>query len=220
MTPSTVLLLAVAVVALVVGVLLRARLARHDHRYDDERDLPPRSHAWVVPTLTVAAALLAVSLSTRWGVAVAIGYAALMVPLVAMAAIDLDVHRLPDRWTWPFAGAALLLVVVLGLLERDGGSILRAALAGVVTFVVYALLMVISPGGQGLGFGDVKLSLGLGILLGWFGWDDVLLGGLLGFLTGGLWAIGLLVTRRASRSSSIAFGPFMVLGAWLALLVA
>jgi leader peptidase (prepilin peptidase) / N-methyltransferase len=38
-----------------------------------------------------------------------------------------------------------------------------------------------------------------------------------GFLVGGLWAVALLVLRRVGLRSSIAYGPAMCLGAWLAI---
>ena len=77
--------------------------------------------------------------------------------------------------------------------------------------------MVISPSGMGLG--DVKLAASLGTLLAWFSWRLLLAGGLAGFLLGGVFAGALLVSRRADRKQAIPFGPFMIAGAVLAVLV-
>jgi leader peptidase (prepilin peptidase)/N-methyltransferase len=63
-----------------------------------------------------------------------------------------------------------------------------------------------------MGFGDVKLAPLLGASLAWFSWDAALLGLMSCWILGGLWALALLSTRRASRRDAIAFGPFMFLG--------
>jgi len=98
------------------------------------------------------------------------------------------------------------------------GALLRAVLAGVVLYVLYLVLALVSPGGGGLGYGDVKLAGLLGLLLGWVGWGPVVVSVLAAFVMGGVVALVLLVVRRASRSSLIAFGPPMILGAWVALM--
>ena len=63
-----------------------------------------------------------------------------------------------------------------------------------------------------MGFGDVKLAGVLGLYLGWLGWAEVVDGGFLGFLFGGVVGVALMVVRRAGRKSQIPFGPFMLAG--------
>lgn len=67
----------------------------------------------------------------------------------------------------------------------------------------------------GMGLGDVKLTAVLGI---WLGLDGVLLGLLIAFLTGGITGMLLLATGIRSRRDAIAFGPFLCLGAAVAML--
>jgi leader peptidase (prepilin peptidase)/N-methyltransferase len=69
-----------------------------------------------------------------------------------------------------------------------------------------------------MGFGDVKLAAVLGIYLGWLGWGELIVGAFAAFLLGGLFAIGLMVFRRAGRKTAIPFGPWMLGGAWIAIL--
>ena len=64
-----------------------------------------------------------------------------------------------------------------------------------------------------LGVGDVKLAASLGLLLGWIGWRDVLLGAFAGFLLGGVFSLVLLAAGLVTRRSHIPFGPFMLGGA-------
>ncbi len=81
----------------------------------------------------------------------------------------------------------------------------------------YFLLFVINP--SGMGFGDVKLALPLGALLGWYGWTVLFAGAFAGFLLGGAYGLGLVLLRKADRKSAIPFGPFMIGGALLGLLL-
>jgi leader peptidase (prepilin peptidase)/N-methyltransferase len=67
-----------------------------------------------------------------------------------------------------------------------------------------------------LGFGDVKLAFLLGVFTGYLGWGQVVLAGLGSFILGGLVALVLVVTRRASRKDAIPFGPFMTTAAIVA----
>ncbi|TXS20830.1 prepilin peptidase [Streptomyces sp. ms191] len=70
-----------------------------------------------------------------------------------------------------------------------------------------------------MGFGDVKLALSLGAVLGWYGWGVLFAGTFAGFLSGAVYGLWLVVVRRGSRQSAIPFGPFMIGGALLGLLL-
>lgn len=79
------------------------------------------------------------------------------------------------------------------------------------------MLFLVNP--NGMGFGDVKLALGLGAVLGWYGWSVVVLGTFAGFLFGALYGAVLVIARRAGRKTSIPFGPFLIAGAYVGLLI-
>ncbi|GAA1630353.1 prepilin peptidase [Georgenia ruanii] len=144
-----------------------------------------------------------------WDVAVAGAYLTLVGTVLTV--IDWRTHRLPDRIV--LAGTVgVLLVLVTAAATGDAWAVLgRAVAAALVSLVGYFVLALLRSGG--LGLGDVKLGGLLGLWLGWFGWAHVLTGVLAAFVLGGVIALVLLVTRRASRGSAIAFGPWMVLGA-------
>jgi leader peptidase (prepilin peptidase) / N-methyltransferase len=63
----------------------------------------------------------------------------------------------------------------------------------------------------------VRLAPVIGGLLGWLGPGHVAVGLFVGFLVGGLAAVALLALRRVGLRSSIAYGPAMCLGAWVAI---
>jgi leader peptidase (prepilin peptidase)/N-methyltransferase len=82
----------------------------------------------------------------------------------------------------------------------------------------YALLRLISS--EGMGGGDVKLAAVIGLVLGWHGWQALAVGAASAFVLGALHATVLMSLRRADRSTRIAFGPWMIVGASLGILVA
>lgn len=136
----------------------------------------------------------------------------LLAPFAALLArIDLSVHRLPDAVTLPLAGAAAALLACAGLVPGHGGSGVRALLGGLVLGGAYFVLFLINP--NGLGFGDVKLAITLGMALAWYGWGVLFLGAFAGFLFGAAYGLGLMALRRAGRKDAIPFGPFMIGGA-------
>jgi len=208
----------VAVAGAAVGEVAARRLATGGYRREDELHLPVPPHRWWVPVLL---ALVWGSLAWRFGavghVTVLPAYLYLGVLGLLLAAIDADVHRLPDALVLPSYPVALVLLAVASWGTGDWWALARAAMAGAALWLAYLVLALISPGG--LGFGDVKLAGVLGLFLGWLGWGPVVLATLAAFLLGGLAGVVLLVARRVTRHSHIAFGPAMLAGAWLVVCV-
>ncbi|MCQ8770183.1 prepilin peptidase [Streptomyces telluris] len=135
---------------------------------------------------------------------------------VVLAAVDRSVRRLPDVLTLPLAAGMAVLLGAAALIPGAAGSWPGALLGGLVLGGGYFTLFLIHP--AGMGFGDVKLAVGLGCALGWYGWQVLFLGAFAGLMLGSLYGVALLVTRRAGRGSALAFGPFMIAGAWLGVL--
>ncbi len=114
----------------------------------------------------------------------------------------------------PTGGAIVVLLAVASI--ADGGTRWLGAVAGALAMGATYLLLAALPGG-GVGGGDVRLAPLIGALLGWLGAAQVVLGMAAGFLLGGLAAMALLLLRRAGLKTSIAYGPAMCLGAWVAI---
>jgi leader peptidase (prepilin peptidase) / N-methyltransferase len=137
---------------------------------------------------------------------------------VALAAIDLQVQRLPDRITLPAYPALLALLGLAALLDHQAWPLARAVLGCLALGGTYLLLGLIRPGG--IGGGDIKLAGLAGLALGWLGWRAVLDGAVLGFILAGLVTLVLLAARRVTLRGHISFGPFLIGGALLAMLAA
>ncbi|WP_208827886.1 prepilin peptidase [Streptomyces ficellus] len=130
---------------------------------------------------------------------------------VLLALVDRAVHRLPDRLTLPLAAGTAALLGVAASVPGSAGAWPSALLGGLALGAGYFGLFLLNP--SGMGFGDVKLALALGVALGWYGWGVLFLGAFAGFLLGAAYGFGLVALRRATRKSTIPFGPFMIVGA-------
>ncbi|MFI6618275.1 prepilin peptidase [Streptomyces sp. NPDC050528] len=131
---------------------------------------------------------------------------------VLLALVDLRVHRLPDVLTLPLAAATAALLGIAAALPGDAGSWPTALLGGLALGAGYGVLYFINP--AGMGFGDVKLALGLGTALGWYGWPVLVTGAFAGILYGAVYGLGMVALRRAGRKTAIPLGPFMLGGAF------
>ena len=136
---------------------------------------------------------------------------------VALAFIDVDTHTLPNRIVLPSFVVGLALLGTAAVLGSDYAALLRAAIGSAVLLLGYAALAFAYPGGMGLG--DVKLAGVLGLFLGYLGWGQLMVGAFGAFLLGGIFSLGLLALKRANRKSGIPFGPWMLGGAWMGVLV-
>ncbi|MEV7525034.1 A24 family peptidase [Streptomyces sp. NPDC091371] len=130
---------------------------------------------------------------------------------VLLALVDRAVFRLPDVLTLPLAAATAVGLGVAALLPGAAGSWPTALLGGLALGACYFTLFLINPGG--MGFGDVKLALTLGQVLGWYGWPVLFAGTFAAFLAGAVHGLGLMLLRRAGRKTAMPFGPFMLAGA-------
>ena len=173
------------------------------------------------PLLEVATALLWALLALRvWPShpAALPAYLALALACVTLVVIDLDSKLLPNRITYPALGLVAALLLAASLVEHDLGRMGRALAAAGLAGAAMLALAFVSPGGMGLG--DVKFALVLGLALGWLGWSAVVAGFVSAFLLGGLAALTALLVLRAGRKTQLPFGPWLALGALLAVLAA
>ncbi|MGI5377395.1 prepilin peptidase [Streptomyces sp. CA-251387] len=170
------------------------------------------------PTLVTVTALVCAALAAATGTRPEVGAWLLLAPVgVLLAAVDVRVRRLPDPLTLPLAGAALLLLGLVALVPEHAGDWPTALWATFALGAGYYVLHLINP--AGMGFGDVKLALAAGAVLGWYGWATVMLGTFAGFLFGALYGWGRVLIRRAGRKSAIPFGPFLLAGVFVGLLI-
>jgi len=170
------------------------------------------------PLVEAGTAALFVAVTARFGWSWELpGYLYLAAIAIALAAIDLDVMRLPDKIVLPSYAVAVVLLAPAVIIGRSWGPAARGLLAAALLYGLYWILAVLP---KGMGRGDLKLAPLLGFYLGLLGWSSVAVGAFAGFLLGGLAGGVLMALRLADRKTRIPFGPYMLAGAFLAVFAA
>lgn len=157
---------------------------------------------------------LAWRLPTLWALP---AYAVLATGLVALSVVDLEHKRLPTAIVYGTAAVGAPLLVIASVVSHRYGSLVTAAIGAGACFVVFLGIWFAVP--RGMGFGDVRLAALCGGWLGWLGAAVIPVGVLAGFLLAGVPAIVMLATRKVTRKTQLAFGPFLAGGTLLAILL-
>jgi leader peptidase (prepilin peptidase)/N-methyltransferase len=134
---------------------------------------------------------------------------------LALAIIDVETHRLPNALVLPAFPVGVALLGISAALSGAWLSLLTGLAVAVAFAVIYAVPAFARPGSMGMG--DVKLAGVLGLYLGWLGLAPAGVGLLAGFILGGGAGLALLLSGRG-RTAKIAFGPWLLAGAWVGIL--
>ena len=140
-----------------------------------------------------------------------------MIPLAYFGArlsiVDFKSHRLPNKLVGWFVAVEILIMGIIEWMASDFARLLTALGVAAATMISYVLLYLFSRGS--LGMGDVKFAFPLGLCVGWYSANQWLLAIFVSFLIAGLVSVIGLVTKRITRKSRLAFGPYMFLGTFL-----
>lgn len=200
-----------------------------DDHPDDDRPVVRRS--WRAPVIDISCAAVAGVLAASLGsdpyliAALLLGWATVVVTV-----IDLDHYRIPDRVVFPTLAASVGVLAAIALVEDVPRGLAGAALGSVAYSGMFFVMFLISP--AGMGFGDVKLALVLGLHLGWVGGvssvdgdlvaDGLLealgftfVGALIGTFLGVVLGVGYRLLR--GRGAAFPFGPALGIGALAAI---
>lgn len=209
----------------------RSRCPRCGHQLAWYDNIPVLSWLWLrrrcrhcaapisarYPAVELATATLFALVAWEFGATwLTAGLLYLSVVSVALVVIDLDVRRLPDALVLP---AIPVLAVAVAAHAWDLGEwwvLARALLGGVALAGFYFIMWFAYP--KGLGFGDVKVAVLLGVALGAVGWDALAVGAFLGPIVGGVAGIAAIARHRSVKGVKIAYGPWLISGAWVGIL--
>jgi leader peptidase (prepilin peptidase) / N-methyltransferase len=133
--------------------------------------------------------------------------------LVPVSLVDLERRKIATKLVYPAAGLVAGLLVVAAVVDGSYDRLLRAVLAGVAASAFLWVLWFIVPGG--MGDGDARLMVMLGLGLGWLGWLEVLYGVMAGFILGSIVGIGFGIYTKRYLKEQLPFGPWLGLGAML-----
>lgn len=161
------------------------------------------------PLIELASMFGALYFFSVFSIFLAFIYYLLFLITLTIFVIDVEHQIIPDELS--------LLVLVLVFLSPviAHGTIYSHLFSGFLYSFSILFIHLVTKG-KGMGLGDVKLALGMGV---WLGLYKGLIWLFASFLTGGVIASILLLTGRAKLKQKIAFGPFLIIGFWIALLI-
>jgi leader peptidase (prepilin peptidase)/N-methyltransferase len=182
----------------------------------DEEHAPGRAVDWRTGVAALVGALAFGLLPVRFGADPLAGvvFGVWFLTMIIGLATDLDQRLLPDLLTLPVLPVALVYALS-GANPLVGSEIVPAVVAAVAIPVV--LFVPSIPFGAGaFGLGDVKLLVGVGLMVG----GSRALGSVVfALVLAGVILLALLAARRIGRRTYLPFGPFFIIGALWAVLV-
>ncbi len=139
--------------------------------------------------------------------------------LIIVFVYDLKHYLIPDKILFPAIGVAFIyrlfenLNISNWILISNLAPFLNYFWAAAIASGFFLAIFLIS-GGRWMGFGDVKLAILMGILLGF---PNILVGLFLAFFFGAIIGVILMVLNKKGLKSEIPFGPFLIAGTFIAM---
>lgn len=137
----------------------------------------------------------------------------------ALGVTDIRAMRIVDRLNLPGSVVVVAVLGVVALFEGRLNPFLRG-LGGGGAYFAGALLLFVLVRGKGFGAGDVKLAPVLGVFAAFLGWDTLGTALFSTAIIGGVMAVIALLFMAAKRDTELPYGPAMILGAWVAIVLA
>lgn len=141
--------------------------------------------------------------------------------LVVGTAIDLEYRIIPNRLTYRLPLVLLPLVVLAAWADGAWWDLRRGILTAIILPGAMFLLSEafrLLRGQPGIGMGDIKLAVSLGLVVGYLGGLHVVVFAYGAVLSAVVIAVVLMLLGRARLASRIPFGPYLALGAMLVVL--
>ncbi len=165
------------------------------------------------PLVEGITALSSLLLIMRFGLSLSyLIYFAFVAALIVITVIDLYHQIIPDVISLPGIGVGLLASLIISQITFSN-SLLGILVGGGSLFLIATVYQWLFKR-EGMGGGDVKLLAMIGAFLGW---KAVILTIFLGSLIGSITGIILMVSKGKDFKYAIPFGPFLSLGAVIAL---
>lgn len=127
----------------------------------------PSAHRRRDRVVRIAAPLVLAAAAARWGesLLILLPFLVLYGSLLVLSVIDIEHHRLPNRILFPTLAVCLPLIALVSLVEGFPSAVLGALTGAAVYYLLLLVPHLVYP--PGMGYGDVKLALLLGLFLGW-----------------------------------------------------
>lgn len=144
--------------------------------------------------------------------------------LLLLSVIDIRTGIIPDELNVALGILAVALGISLAISPSGAGSLMGPlssifsvpgsvwagrVIGAMFGFIFFEFLLLVTRG-RGIGMGDVKLALPLGLL---FGWPDILPVVGFAFVCGALVGVVLILSKKKTMQGTLPFGPFLAIGA-------
>lgn len=180
--------------------------------------------SWQYPVVELVAAMLFIVSYLFWpfgfgreGTLIFVFWLVFLTAFVALAVYDIRWFLLPDRIVYPLIVLSLGEVLMRAVFFREGWGIFNNAVWGALLMAGLFYIIYAVSRGAWIGFGDVKLAVVLGLLVG--GPLNAALVIFVASLLGSLIAVPLLVRGKANGTTHLPFGPFLLAAAMFMVLV-
>lgn len=203
-------LVAITVSAVVAGMAAAALNPVMRAQFENQNRL---SRSWLqVPIAVVLGGLAGFAGS----LAQQVTFVVLAVAASLLIVIDLSEWRLPDVIVLPLYGVLAIGLTIAAWIDQSWPALLSAGIGAAVMFVLFFVMAAFAPD---LGFGDVKLAGVVGGFLGWFGLAESVAGFFFAWALMALVSVVLLILRRINTKASLPFGPYLIVGAVIGVLI-
>jgi leader peptidase (prepilin peptidase) / N-methyltransferase len=140
--------------------------------------------------------------------------------LIALTMIDFDTQLLPDQLTYPLLWIGLLVSLWHPVWAEGAAAVgpresIIGALAGYLSLWSVYWAFKLLTGKDGMGYGDFKLFAALGA---WMGWEMLLPVIIFASGVGALFGVAIMIRHKKGQETQLAFGPFLAIAGWLALI--
>ena len=134
---------------------------------------------------------------------------------IVIAWIDADTMKIPSKLIYLSYIIVGILFVTATIISGNYYLLLNAFIGAIILGIVYFILFLMPKGP--MGFGDVRLSLLIGFILGWFNLGSIFVGFILAFLLATIYYVPKMVINKSSmKGKKVPFGPWIIGGFWLA----
>jgi prepilin signal peptidase PulO-like enzyme (type II secretory pathway) len=191
--------------------------------------------SWQYPLVELATAILFVLIFWHWSLGLASDFGLRISDftniffmlcvscfLLIIFVYDLKHYIIPDKILYP-AIAISFLYRILELLKFENWNLFRISDFGIRILFIFIPVFIISgfflilyllSQGRWLGFGDVKLGILLGLVLGW---PKILVALFLAYLIGGIIGVGLVISKKKKLKSEVPFAPILITATFITL---
>ena len=130
--------------------------------------------------------------------------------LIIIFVYDLKYYLIPDKIIYP----AIAITFLYQLFRIPDFKLLINPFFSALLASLFFLTIVLVSRGKWMGVGDIKLAFFIGLFLGW---PNILVALFLAFFIGAIIGVGLIASQRKTLKSEVPFGPFLVVGIFIAL---